>query len=281
MHPTDRESSSNSAPPASLAGDCARTDPPHPNLLSPTIQRSDGEGASAFEMKFILAEEVAQQVEAWAAEHLQRDAYADPHGVGSYQTTTLYLDTPALDVFHRTAAFRGQKFRLRRYGNGERIYLERKTRRGDRVEKKRSDVAFEDLKVFQFDGATVDWAGHWFRDRVFADALRPTCRLTYERTAFVRASPTGPLRVTLDRKIRGVHLGDADWELRPVDDPTLHGGACILPGLVICEFKFREQLPAIFKEVMSALQLQSGSMSKYGHVLTAAGLVRREPVDHA
>lgn len=234
-------------------------------LLSPSIQRSPSESIPAFELKFLLAEEVAQHVEAWATEHLERDAFASPERGGSYQTTTLYLDTPGLDVFYRTSGFRGRKYRLRRYGEGERIYLERKSRRGDRVKKRRCDVPLADLAIFPFDGAAVDWPGLWFRDRIGVRALQPVCRITYERTAFMQATSEGPVRLTLDRQIRGVPA--ASWDLPPVRE-----GHSILAGQVICEFKFRAALPALFKDLIADLRIQPVSISKYRRVMTAAGV---------
>jgi hypothetical protein len=235
------------------------------DLLSPSIQRSPGESVPAFELKFLLAEVVAQQVEAWAAEHLERDVFAGPERGGSYQTTTLYLDTPGLDVFYRTRGFRGRKYRLRRYGEDERVYLERKSRRGDRVKKRRCDVPLADLAIFPFDGAAVDWPGLWFRDRIGLRALQPVCRISYERTAFVQATSEGPVRLTLDRQIRG--LPSAAWDLPPVRD-----GRHILAGQVICEFKFRAGLPALFKDLIADLKIQPASISKYRRVMTAAGV---------
>jgi hypothetical protein len=234
-------------------------------LLSPSIQRSLGESVPAFELKFLLPEEVAQQVEAWAATHLERDIFSSRERGGAYQTTTLYLDTPGLDVFYRTRGFRGRKYRLRRYGEDERIYLERKSRRGDRVKKRRSDVPLADLAIFRFDGAAVEWPGLWFRDRIGVRGLQPVCRISYERTAFVQTTSQGPVRLTLDRQIRG--LPAASWDLPPVREG--HG---ILAGQVICEFKFRAGLPALFKDIIADLKIQPASISKYRRVMIAAGV---------
>lgn len=251
-------------------------DGPHPSLLSPTIRRAEGDTAHAYELKFVIDEQTARQVEAWALNHMHRDAFAAADG--AYQTTTLYLDTPALDVLRKTEGYRGEKHRLRRYAQESKIYLERKCRKGDRVEKHRSHGPVDDLHILRCNGAPVDWAGHWFRDRVSAQQLRPTCLITYVRNAFVQASPTGPLRLTFDRQIRGIP--SSSWELTPVcdRDPASY---CVLPNHVVCEFKFRDTLPALFAQVIAEMKLQPGSMSKYGHVMTAAGFTREGGTAHA
>lgn len=258
-------------PPAS--GITISTDLNHQDQLSPSIQRVVGEAIAAYEMKFLIDDALAQQVEDWAAAAMIRDAYADP-AQGGYQTTTLYLDTPGRDVFMRSEGHRRRKFRLRRYGSEQRIYLERKTRQGNRVAKRRSDVPLcelggltcpiEDLPQTHTNG-TGNWPGQWFRERVVKQSLMPTCLLTYDRTAFVRPMETGmdgPLRLTLDRRIRG--QAAQTWELIPLD-----GGHAILPGQVICEFKFRGAMPNVFKEVINRLQLQPGSVSKYRRMMLA------------
>ncbi len=233
-------------------------------FLSPSIQRLVGEKAAAFEVKFLILETVARQVEAWAGEHMQRDAFADLSNGGAYQTTTLYLDTPQRDVFHRAPEHRNRKFRLRRYGGEQIIFLERKTRRGDRVAKRRCNVPMEELAALTAQAAADGWAGAWFRQRVAAQSLQPACRLTYDRTAFVRLAEEGPLRLTLDRRIRG--LATDAWDLTPLD-----AGHGILPEQVICEFKFRGTMPALFKQVITSLQLESGSVSKYRRMMIATG----------
>jgi hypothetical protein len=229
-------------------------------LLSPSIQRTTGDSVPAFELKLVIPEALAQTVEAWAVGQMERDHFCDPQS-GGYQTTTLYLDTPQLDVFHRSPGFRRRKYRLRRYGDEGRIYLERKSRRGDRVRKRRSHASLGDLSLLVNQADENEWAGTWFRDRIAQHSLVPSCRVTYRRTAFVKATSQGPVRLTFDRQIRG--LVETGWDLSPVES-----GECLLPQSVVCEFKFRESLPSLFKDVIVALQLQSGSMSKYRSLMT-------------
>jgi len=246
----------------------------HDALLSPSIQRSVGEKMAAFEVKFLIHDTIAKQVEEWAVASMDRDGYADPRNNWSYQTTTLYLDTPQRDVFHRAEGHRKRKFRLRRYGSETRIYLERKTRQGDRVAKRRCDVPMAELCTLTNGCADAKWPGLWFRERVISTPLQPTCLLTYDRTAFVKLTADGPLRLTLDRRIRG--MGCSDWDLTPLDS-----GHAILPEHVICEFKFRGAMPNLYKDVIHALQLEAGSVSKYRRMMLATGVMPDEGTGHA
>ena len=76
--------------------------------VSPSLIRVPGGGA-AYEIKFRLTSEEADWAEAWARQRL----FPDPHGdKGVYRTTSLYLDTPFLDIYHKTRGYRRGKYRL-------------------------------------------------------------------------------------------------------------------------------------------------------------------------
>jgi hypothetical protein len=102
----------------------------------------------------------------------------------------------------------------------------------------------------------LDWPGHWFHTRLIERRLGPACRVAYQRTAFVGACAAGPLRLTLDRRIRGVLTNE--WGLAPVD-----GGRAVLAGRVVLELKFHAALPGPFKELVWEMMLAPGAVSKY------------------
>lgn len=226
-----------------------------------------GSGAPAYEMKFLLAEPQTREVEAMLRGHLALDPHADP-ALGAYRVTSVYFDTPAFDVYRRTADHRGHKFRIRRYGADPTVYLERKTKRNGQVWKRRSATQLAELAHLT-DGHADEWPGAWFAWHLTAGDLRPVCRVTYERTAFVGAGPDGPIRLTLDRAARGL----ASSSPRQVE--PFAGGLPLLDGEVIAEFKFLTAMPPLFKTVIGALRLAPSSVSKYRRCAEAAGLVGR------
>ena len=257
---------------------CPEKVPVAEDLLSPSLTRFQGDRTPAFELKMLVPEELARQVEAWAVSHLRRDEHALQSPDGTYDTTTLYLDTPALDMFHRQPGHRRRKYRLRRYGLSDVVFLERKARRGDKVRKRRTLVAAESLGDRLAAAPVPAWEGDWFRARVAARGLHPVCRISYRRTAFVAHSNDGPLRVTLDRQLCGIAA--ADWNLLPVGANQTQVVPNLLGEHVVCEFKFRNTLPQLFKEVIADLGLQVGSVSKYRRMLVALGLVSVEGPAH-
>src|SRR6185437_14489849 len=93
---------------------------PSRGVASPSLA-SDAGGGDAFEVKYRLTTQEADGVQAWARERLT----PDPHGEnGVYGTTSLYLDTSVLDIYHKTRGYRRSKYRLRRYGSEEWVHME-------------------------------------------------------------------------------------------------------------------------------------------------------------
>src|SRR5262245_30864964 len=92
----------------------------------------------AYEIKFLVEAHVAGRIQAWARTHLN----ADPHGTGpfgdEYRTSSIYFDTDALDVFHRRGSYGRSKYRIRRYGDAETVFLERKLREPSVLAKRRT-----------------------------------------------------------------------------------------------------------------------------------------------
>lgn len=240
-------------------------DADHPvTAESPSLRAGHGPRPPAFELKFLLSAAQAQELIDRVAGQLTADPHGDPALGGAYRTTTLYCDTPGLDVFHALGKGRRQKHRLRCYGDGALVFLERKVRRQDRVRKRRSVVPRAELALLDRALADADWPGAWFHRRLRRRGLAPVCRITYERVARIGESADGPLRLTLDRHICG-ELTDA-WTC----DPVPHG-VQVLADQVLCEFKFLRQLPGLFAQLMQTMHLHPTQISKYRSVLRAAG----------
>jgi hypothetical protein len=245
-----------------------------PELRSPSLSAPSNGGVPAYELKFLLGDVEARKVEAWARHRLALDPHGDPELGGAYRTTSLYFDTEKLDVYHRTPSYKRRKFRVRRYAGGPWAFLERKSKWGDRVEKRRSVVPEEEVARLTLAMSMMTWPGHWFHRRLLLRRLGPACRIVYERTAFVGTCSETPLRLTLDRCICGVLT--SDWSFAPFE-----GGVPLLQGQVIMELKFRGALPATFKTLVHDMRLSPRTVSKYRLCREAAdaSLVLREAAD--
>jgi hypothetical protein len=233
-------------------------------LESPSLSASAGIIVPAYELKFLLTEQQSCEIRGRVAERLVPDAHADPSRDFAYETTSLYCDTAQLDVFHRMGSFKRRKHRLRRYADAPSVFLERKTKWENRVKKRRSMLPYTDLALLATPLSAADWRGHWFHQHLQRRQLLPVCTLSYERIALVGLSAEGPLRLTLDRKLRGVMT--KDWSVAKVDE-----GISLLAGQVICEFKYQAFLPALFKEIIQDMRLTPSSVSKYRTFLRTQG----------
>lgn len=247
---------------------------PYDFIVSPSLHAQRRDRLPAHEVKFVLTEERAKQVE----QTLKPALLVDPHSLSEnsgpgYSTTTVYCDTPEFDMYHRSAGYSRNKFRLRRYGHADTVYLERKTKYGTRVRKRRTGIPLAELPLTGDHPADPAWEGEWFRRRLIARQLRPVLTVMYDRTAYVGQYQGYPLRLTFDRSVRAI--SSSGWQVAPFE-----GGKSILSEWVICEFKFQGCLPPLFKAVVETQQLVPGSASKYRLGLEAVGLISTGKTPH-
>jgi hypothetical protein len=220
----------------------------------------------AYELKFELGLDDVVRMKAWARRNLQ----PDPHGEdGRYRVTSVYCDTPDYDIFHRTARYRGSKLRLRRYGNANFIFLERKLRNGDNVRKRRVEVTPDELPQLEsyVAGATppADWAAAWFLERAMRKRFAPVCRVAYNRTAFFGTASGQGVRVTIDEKVIGVPA--RGWDVQPLAE-----GLELLPDRALFELKFQDSIPELFRNLLPELPVQTARVSKYRRCIQLCGL---------
>ena len=69
---------------------------------------------TARELKFLVGPEEAAEIRRWSRANLGPDPFATGTFNDEYGTTSLYFDTPDLDVYHRRGSFKRSKFRIRR-----------------------------------------------------------------------------------------------------------------------------------------------------------------------
>ena len=235
----------------------------------PARASAGGEAAPAsregsYEVKFLLADPLVEPVIDWARARLAPDPHAEQAGDDTYRIHSLYFDTDAFDVFHRSPGFADTKYRLRRYGSEPLVYVEQKTKVRGWVTKRRSAVTDSELSLLQ-SVEPSPWSGGWFRQRIEEGRLAPRCAVAYRRLARVGEAEGAPVRLTLDRELRCMAAGSP--ELPPLDD----AGACELPGTIL-ELKFRDGMPGLFKELVREFRLVPTGSSKYRRAAILCGL---------
>jgi hypothetical protein len=212
---------------------------------------------TARELKFRVPLATADRIVAWSRGHLSHD----PHGTGpfrdEYQTTSLYFDTSALDVYYRKGSFGRSKYRIRRYDAAPIAFLERKLRTKSALTKRRTPIELEGLRRLAGNGSNGPWSGSWFQQRLEMRHLRPTCQITYRRVARLVTTFDGPARLTVDC---GVLARPA---LTDQFVPEAADGTRVLSGDAIVELKFLGQPPAMFRELVEIFAIEPTTISKY------------------
>lgn len=219
----------------------------------------------AWEYKFLVTPAIGEQIRDWARARLA----PDPHGSGEwrdmYQVTSLYLDTPAFDVYHRNGSYRRGRFRIRRYGASPDVFLERKLRTKRLVAKRRTATTLDELDRLEEPHPHTGGDGRWFHRRLLNRHLSPVCLISYRRTARVAMTPNGPHRLTLDDDLRALPTGSFRFRTDP--------GMPILPARQVVELKFQQALPLLFKNLIEEFALNLQPFSKYRRAAASLGLI--------
>ncbi len=211
----------------------------------------------AYELKFLIDVDRASRIMEWARTHLHADPHAGgAHGDG-YHVNSLYLDTPNMDVFHRSELYQRRKYRLRRYGTDSKVWLEVKQKRKGLVRKHR--VSIDDSQIEHRATGAIDpvWEGAWFRQRLDEHGLRPVCQMTYRRFARVGTTINGTMRLTIDDSLAGCLANGWQVPHSPLE------GISLLQNQRILELKFQVVMPVIFRQLVEQEQLLMTSFSKY------------------
>lgn len=212
---------------------------------------------SAFEIKFIVNQDTGERIRERARALLAADPWASGPAADEYTITSLYFDTPDLAVYNRRGSFRRAKYRIRRYGQSDMVFLERKLRTKDLLTKRRTNVRLEDLPLLHNGEDAVDrtWPGHWFRKRIHTRGLGAVCQITYERTARIGLTDYGPIRLTVDTGLKASVVDGASFV-------SIDGAQQVTESTIV-EMKFRAGMPAVFKLLVEEFALTAQRVSKY------------------
>lgn len=238
-------------------------------LASPSL-RSVNQDKPAYEVKFLLPEEAAIQLQTEAEKHLVLDPFCQKSENQTYQTSTLYFDTPRFDVFHRKGKHGREKLRIRRYEGTDQLFLEQKFKRGNKVSKVRSTIPSSEIEQFQNKTLPEEWSGSWFGRIRLERELAPVCVVTYQRIAWLLQTADGPIRLTMDRHIRGEL--QSGWKLSDFDSSQE-----LLPGQRIVEMKFLSAMPLLFKNWQETFKMYPQAVSKYRRFLAGTQQVLEQP----
>ena len=215
----------------------------------------------AREIKFVADISKYPRLVEWARLRLS----ADEHGIGAhgdeYQTSTLYFETRAFDVYRRRGSYGRSKYRIRRYGPSDTVFLERKFRTERLLVKRRTTVALSAIPNLADATHDANWSGFWFHRRVRLRHLRPLVQLSYDRVARISQSSHGPVRLTIDRNLRVLPLPDFAFLPRV--------GLSFLEQACIVEVKYQMELPALFRELAETFCLDVQKISKFRAALRA------------
>ena len=187
-----------------------------------------------------------------------------------YLITSLYYDTPDLDLFEdsNTGVRRRFKLRVRRYGEqlgDSPVFFEVKHRVGDIIRKSRAFVPplrwarrlvedHPDAKLPEID----------FRSRVLTRRCQPTLLVRYAREVW-KGHIDSYVRVTFDTKLEYARVDEAvlesagPWE--PADDAVAFDDD---DALVLIEVKFEQTVPRWLSLAIRDLGMRRQGFSKYG-----------------
>jgi VTC domain-containing protein len=217
----------------------------------------------ASETKFVVPAALGEQIRTWARENLEPDPYGGGPLNDSYHTASLYFDTTAGDVFYRRRSFGRSKYRVRRYGEADFVFVERKLRKPGVLVKRRTIVPLDSIALLAEPVSDPEWPGEWFHRRLLLRQITPVCELSYARIARFARTAEGPARLTLDDDVRvtAAHAPRFSGEI----------GTPVIPGQMILELKYRYRVPAIFKRLVEEFSLEPQRVSKYRLGMTTLG----------
>ena len=220
--------------------------------------------AHAREIKFVVDAARGPEVQAWMRANLAPDEFGSGPEHDQFETSSLYFETGAFDVFHRRGSYGKSKYRVRRYGASPIMFLERKFRTERVLIKRRTTAAVEDFERIAGNAPDPAWYGYWFHRRLVARRLNPLVQVSYVRTARLGTSPHGKVRMTIDFDLRVLPLPDRAF---------LPGtGMPLLEGQNIIEVKYCVNLPPVFRQLISQFALTTQPISKYRAGLSLLGL---------
>lgn len=229
-------------------------------MISPTQDRVL---ASRFEFKYWVPPDLVPEVRRCIRPFVKPDRYAAEREGLRYPISSLYLDTPGLDLYRSTIEAHRNRFklRIRAYTDREEdpVFLEIKKRANQIVRKRRVAVKrAQAIALLQgrLPAGERNSAFEEFAQLTTRIGARPLLRVRYLREAY-ESSGRDPVRITFDFELMHAVTPDADlglngggWEETPTEG-------------VILEVKFTDACPSWATSMVRTLGLERRSVPKY------------------
>jgi hypothetical protein len=159
----------------------------------------------AREIKFVIDTSLASEIQQWMRANLEPDENGTGPFGDEYATSSLYFETQNSTSF--TGLYGRSKCGSALWPTDS-MFLERKFRTDRLLAKRRTSVPLTDFSCLEANEGDPEWAGYWFHRRLLVRQLHPLLQLSYDRTARLGASGTGPVRMTIDFNLRVLPLPD-------------------------------------------------------------------------
>jgi len=231
---------------------------------------SDKTLASRFECKYLVEPETIPVIRGMVRQYMRPDRYAIHRRGHRYTISSLYYDSPTLDLFQSTCEGRRNRYKLRVRSYSDDpdtpLYFE--------IKKRSDQVVLKNRCAINRAAASRVLAGRELTENLPEDLVRfrwrmrqilaePVVRVRYEREAY-ESRAHDPVRLTFDYDIQHAvtrspdcSLGGANWHRTPIDG-------------VVVEIKFTNTCPLWVSHLVDRLQLMRESIPKYVSSLKAA-----------
>lgn len=216
------------------------------------------------ELKYLVDPKLSLEIRSWAREHLGSDEFCNDDLGDSYDVNTLYLDTPELDLFHRTSQVGRAKHRIRRYGDEGTLWVETKRKKKCVVKKNRTATTQDEVvsHLSQCNSESEsEWCGDWFATRVAERRMRPTIQVHYRRFARTSNIHGENLRLTIDSHMETSPA--RDWRVACTSDRNNRSERVKSTEVEVLELKFHNHMPPLFKELLRTYSIPTTGFSKY------------------
>jgi len=227
------------------------------------VPQQDRTLASRYECKYLVDPGAADVLRGIVQQFMRPDRFAANRRGHRYVISSLYFDSPGLDLFRGTREGRlsRYKLRVRTYSDdpATKLYFEIKKRWDQVVLKTRvpvdRDVAASVLEGGDPVGGAPPGLAE-FRMRLRELSAEPVVKVRYDREAY-EARTSEPVRVTFDHNIQYAvtrspecSVGGGVWSRGPLEG-------------VVVEIKFTNTCPSWVTQLIDRLQMMRESIPKY------------------